>query len=484
MPLPDLSPRRRRLVLAICCLSLLVVTMDSTIVNVALPSLRRDLDASVSSLQWTIDAYTLVLASFLMLAGSTADRVGRRRTFQTGLAVFGLGSLLCSLAPSAGGLIVARAVQACGGAMLNPVAMSIITNTFIDRVERARAIGVWGAVSGLSLGLGPVVGGVLVDTVGWRSVFWINVPIVVLAIVGTALFVPESRSVRARRFDPVGQGLVIMVLGSTVYGIIEGPRLGWSSPQILGLGALALAGVVGLLVYEPRRSDPLLELRFFRSVPFSGATVTAVAAFFGFGSFLFLNALYLQDVRGFSALHAGLCTLPVAVLIVLLAPISGRIVGKLGTRLPMVVAGTAIAVAGLAFTWLTPTTPIPVLLAIYLVFGIGQGMINPPITNSAVSGMPVSMAGVAASVASTSRQTGITLGVAVSGSIVGASLTRGGTAFTTAAETVWWLVSALGVLIVALGLYSSGRRALDTARQAAALFDGMDRAVPVRAGAK
>ncbi|HTK61248.1 MAG TPA: MFS transporter [Pseudonocardia sp.] len=484
MQLPELSPRRRMLVLAICCLSLLVVTMDSTIVNVALPSLRRDLGATVSSLQWTIDAYTLVLASFLMLAGSTADRVGRRRTFQVGLTVFGLGSLLCSVAPSAGWLIGARAVQACGGTMLNPVAMSIIANTFTDRVERARAIGMWGAVSGLSLGLGPIVGGALVDTAGWRSVFWINIPIVLVAIAGTALFVPESRSVRARRFDPVGQGLVILVLGCTVYAIIEGPRLGWLSSQILVLGTLAVVGLVGLLVYEPRRADPLLELRFFRSVPFSGATLTAIAAFFGYGSFLFLNALYLQDVRGLSALHAGLCTLPVALLIVVLAPISGRIVGKLGTRLPMVVAGTAMAAAGLALTWLTPTTSLVTLLGIYVLFGVGQGMVNPPITNSAVSGMPASMAGVAASVASTSRQAGITLGVAVSGSIVGTSLAQSATAFTTASHTVWWLTSVLGVLIVGLGLLTTNAAALESARRAAALFEGVDRAVSARAGAR
>ncbi|HEY1970533.1 MAG TPA: MFS transporter, partial [Pseudonocardia sp.] len=293
--MPELSAGRRRLILAICCTSLLVVGMDNTIVNVALPSLQRELDASVSSLQWTVDAYTLVLASFLMLAGSTADRVGRRRTFQTGLALFGLGSLLCSLAPSVGWLIGARALQAIGGSMLNPVAMSIITNTFTERVERAKAIGVWGAVNGLSLGMGPVVGGLLVDSVGWRSIFWINVPVVVAAIVCTALFVPESRAPRGRRFDPVGQALVVLVLGTVVYSIIEAPRLSWGSPVILALLGLAVLGILGLLVYEPRRREPLLELRFFRSVPFSGATMTAVAAFCAFGSFLFLNSLYLQD---------------------------------------------------------------------------------------------------------------------------------------------------------------------------------------------
>ena len=208
-----LSRRHRVVVLAICCTSLLVVVMDISIVNVALPAIRADLRASVTGLQWTVDAYTLVLASFLLLAGSTADRVGRRRIFQVGLAVFGLGSLLCSLAPSIGWLIAARALQAVGGTMLNPVAMAIVANTFPDRAERARAIGVFGSVAGLSLALGPILGGALVDGIGWRSIFWINVPIVAAAIVCTALFVPESRAARARRFDPVGQTLMILIRG-------------------------------------------------------------------------------------------------------------------------------------------------------------------------------------------------------------------------------------------------------------------------------
>jgi EmrB/QacA subfamily drug resistance transporter len=476
---PELSPGRRKLVLAICCLSLLVVGMDNTIVNVALPSLRRDLAASVSGLQWTVDAYTLVLASFLMLSGSTADRVGRRGTFQVGLALFGLGSLLCSLAPGVGWLVAARVVQACGGSMLNPVAMSIITNTFTDRAERARAIGVWGAVAGLSLGLGPIVGGALVDSAGWRSIFWINLPIVLIALVGTALFVPESRAARARRFDPVGQALVILVLGSLVYAIIEAPRLGWTSTEVLGLAGLAAVGLGGLLVYEPRRADPLLELRFFRGVPFSGAVVAAVTGYCGYASFLFVNTLYLQDIRGFSALRAGLCTLPVAVAVVLLAPTSGRIVARWGPRVPMMVAGTAMASAGLAFTRLTPTASLAALVGGYLLIGFGQGMINPPTTNAAVSGMPTSMAGLAASVASTSRQTGTALGVAISGSIVGRTLTEGGAAFTTATHTVWWLVCVIGVVIVCLGLVTTSGWALATARRTAALFDRFDAGISV-----
>jgi EmrB/QacA subfamily drug resistance transporter len=472
--MPELTRRRRLLVLAICCASIIVVTMDISIVNVALPVIHRDLDAAMSGLQWTIDAYGLVLASFMLLAGSTADRIGRRRIFQLGLAIFGFGSLLCSLAPGIGWLVAARALQAVGGTMLNPVAMAIVVTAFPDRTERARAIGVFSAMSGLSLGLGPILGGALVDAFGWRSIFWINVPIVVAAIVCTTRFVPESRAARPRRFDPVGQALVILVLGSVVYAIIESRGLGWTSPVILGLLALAVVGVLGILAYEPRRADPLLELRLFRSVPFTSAILTALVAFCGFGTFLFVTTLYLQDVRGMSALATGLSLLPVGTLIVVLAPRTGRLVGERGPRLPMVVSGAALAMGGAASIWLGPGTALPAVLAVYLLFGVAQGTINPPITNTAVSGMPVSMAGVAASVASTGRHTGIALGVAISGTIVGSAFAQGGTAFTTAEHGVWWMVCGLGAAVVFLGLLSTSRWALDTATRAAALFEGVD----------
>jgi EmrB/QacA subfamily drug resistance transporter len=476
----ELSRRRRFLVLAICCVSMLVVVMDISIVNVALPAIRLDLHASVSGLQWTVDAYTLVLAGFLVLGGSTADRVGRRRVFQVGLAVFGFGSLLCGLAPSIGWLIAARALQAVGGTMLNPVAMSIVVTVFPDPAERARAIGVFGSVSGLALALGPVLGGALVDGLGWRSVFWINVPIVAAAIVCTALFVPESRAARARRFDPVGQTLVILMLGSVVYAIIESTRSGWTSPVILGLLAVAVLSVLGVFGYEPRRVDPLLELRLFRSVPFSAAILMALFALCGFSAFLFVTTQYLQDVRGMSALTAGLCLLPVGALVVVLSPLTGRLVGRRGPRLPLVVAGAALALGGGASIWLSPTTPLPAVLAIYLLFGIFLSTVNPPITNTAVSGMPRSMAGVAASLSSVGRQSGTTLGVAISGTIVGSSLARGGKAFTSAEHDVWWLVLGLGVGIVVVGLFSSGRRALETAGRAAALFQEVDRGADPR----
>jgi EmrB/QacA subfamily drug resistance transporter len=458
-------------------MSLIIVGLDNTIVNVALPSIQRDLHASVSGLQWTVDAYTLVLASFLMLAGSTADRFGRRRIFQTGLAMFTLGSLLCSLAPSLGWLVAFRMLQAIGGSMLNPVAMSIIVNTFTDPAERARAIGIWGGTIGVSLALGPVVGGVLIATVGWRGIFWVNIPVGVAAIALTALFVPESRAPRARRVDLVGQVLVVVILASLIYAIIEGPSSGWGSAKILGFFALAGAALAVLVGYEPRRTEPLLDLRFFRSAPFSGATVIAIGALAAFGGFLFLNTLYLQDVRGFSALHAGLLTLPLAAATALFAPISGRIIGSRGPRLPLLIAGVAMTAGGALLTGLTNGTSVGWLLLPYVIFGVGFGMVNAPITNTAISGMPRDQAGVAAAIASTSRQIGQTLGVAVVGSVVTSalvgSLPHG---FAVASHVGWWIVTGCGLLVLVVGMLTSGRWARATAdRTAGRLMSGEPR---------
>jgi EmrB/QacA subfamily drug resistance transporter len=474
---PELGGRRRMLILAICCMSLFIVSLDNTIVNVALPAIERELHTSVSGLQWTIDAYTIVLASLLMLSGSTADRIGRRRTFQIGLVVFTVGSLLCSLAPTIGALVAFRMLQAVGGSMLNPVAMSIITNTFTDARDRARAIGVWGATVGISMALGPLVGGSLVNSVGWRSIFWINIPVGLAAVLLTALFVPESRAPRPRRVDPVGQLLVIVVLATLTYAIIEGP----TSPvgEVVGLLVLSAAAVAGLLVYEPRRREPLLDLRFFRSAPFSGATVIAVCGLAAFGSFLFLNTLYLQDVRGMSAFDAGLHTLPMAAMTAAFAPLSGRLVGSRGARLPLLVAGSAIAASGLLLTGLTSTTPIPWLIIAYVLFGIGFGMLNSPITNNAVSGMPRAQAGVAAAVASTSRQVGTTLGVAVVGALVTSQI-HGPlrTGFASASHLAWWLTVVSGVAVFLLGIATTGAWARGTARRAAMHFTESESPVP------
>jgi EmrB/QacA subfamily drug resistance transporter len=456
--LPDRRSRLR--VLLICCSSLFIVGLDITVVNIALPSIGRDLDAGISGLQWTVDAYTVVMASLLMFSGSMADRIGRKRTFVAGLAVFSTASLLCSLAPSVELLIAARALQAVGASMLNPVAMSIITNTFTEPRERAQAVGVWGAVFGVSMALGPIVGGAVVSSIGWRSIFWINLPIGLAAIALTLRFIPESKAPRPRRFDPVGQALVVVLLATLTYGIIEAPGRGWSSPLIVAVLATAVAAFAGVLVYEPRRHEPLVDLRFFRSIPFAAAIGISLAAFATFGGFLFLNTLYLQDVRGLSPVHAGLYTLPMAAMTVFAAPLSGRIVGRHGPRLPLMIAGICFATGCAVLTRLDAQMPIPELLGAYVVFGLGFGFVNAPITNAAVSGMPRAQAGVAAAIATTSRQVGQTLGVAMVGALAAAGT-----------HVTWWTLTAFGVAILLLGALATGSRARDSAQRTAAALN-------------
>ena len=465
---------RKGIILVSCCLSLLIVSMDATIVNVAIPNIRADLHASASQLQWVIDIYTLVLASLLLLSGATADRFGRRRTFQIGLTVFAIGSLLCSLSPNIETLIIARMVQAVGGSMLNPVAMSIITQVFTGRVERARAIGIWGGVVGISMALGPIVGGALIQVVDWRAVFWINLPICAAAIVLTAIFVPESRSATMRDVDPVGQGLGMTFLFGVVYVLIEGPFRGWTDARIVAVGVVALLAFVGFLRYESRRSDPFIDLRFFRSIPFASATMIAVCAFAAWGAFLFLMSLYLQDERGFSAMHTGLIYLPVAVGALIFSPLSGRLVGRFGSRPSLLIAGTLITAATLMLTRLTATTAVWQLLAIFAVFGIGFSMVNAPITNAAVSGMPTDRAGAASAVASTSRQVGVSLGVALCGSVAGAAIATSGADFAIAARPLWLICAGLALFIIALAVYSTSARALRSAERLAPLVAGPD----------
>jgi EmrB/QacA subfamily drug resistance transporter len=462
----------RLLILGICSMSLLIVGLDATIVNVALPAIHRSLHASVSGLQWTIDAYTLVLASLLMVSGSTADRIGRRRVFQIGLATFSLGSLLCALAPTQQVQIGARILQAIGGSMLNPVAMSIIRNVFTDPRERAQAIGVWGAMIGLSIALGPVLGGVLVDTVSWRAVFLVNLPVGLAAILLTARYVPESRAEHTRRIDPVGQLLIIIGLASLVYAIIEAPSAGWLSAQTLSLGAVSVIALTALVGYERRTTEPLIEMRFFGSAPFAGASGIAIAAFAVQGGFLFLNTLYLQEARGLSPLDAGLCTLPMALGLLVITPLSGRYVGNRGARAPLVIGALLVIVAGVMLTRITDATSYPYLFAAYAVLGLGMGSLNPPITNTAVSGMPASMAGVAAAIASTGRQFGSTLGVAVLGALAGGVATGTvGRGFAAATHVSWWIVVGLGVVMLVLGFLTTSSWALGTARRTADSFD-------------
>jgi EmrB/QacA subfamily drug resistance transporter len=458
----------RALVLAVCCSALFMVGLDNTIVNVGLPAIGASLHTAVSGLQWTVAGYTIVLASLLMFSGAAADKIGRRTIFQVGLALFTLGSWLCSLAPSLTWLIAFRLLQGVGGSMLNPAALGIITNTFTKPAERAKAIGVWDGVFGLSMALGPVTGGILIGTVGWRGIFWANIPVGLAAIALTALFVPESRAERGRRADPVGQVLVIVMLGALAYAIIQGPGYGWLSPNITSFFLLSMAALAALLVYEPRREEPLVDFRLFRSVPFSAANVTAVCAIAATAGFLFLTTLYLQDVRGFSPVQTGLTILPMPVTMALCAPLSGRLLASRGPRVPLVVAGAALTLSSAALSQLSYTSSTLFLIGTYGLFGVGVGMVSSAITNGFMSGLPKSQAGMASGMNSASRQLGTSLGVAIVGSVLAASL-RGTmhAGFLGAAHPGWWIMAGCGYIVLVLGLISTTSWAKATISRAA-----------------
>ncbi|WP_329134517.1 MFS transporter [Streptomyces sp. NBC_01476] len=392
-----------------------------------------------------------------------ADRFGRRRIFQLGLSLFALGSLLCGLAPGVGWLIGFCALQGVGGSMLNPVALSIVAGVFTDRGERARAIGVWGSVIGITIAAGPVLGGLLVSGLGWRSVFWVSVPIGIAAILLSRRFVPESKAGRARAFDPLGQALIVVLFASVIAATIEGPGRGWADPWIIGLFVLAVLALTGILVIEPRRSEPLIDLRFFRSPPFSGANAISVVMSAGLGGFLFLNTLYLQDIRHFGPLRAGLMIIPMAVGQAVAANLSGRFLASRGARLPLALGGALLATGGFLLVPLTAHTDGVHLLTAYAVFGLGVGMISPSITNTAVSGLPPDQVGVAGALAASARQFGASIGVAVTGSIVAGT----GPGFVDASHAAWAVLGGCGLVALALGVISTGSWA-----QAAAARNG------------
>jgi EmrB/QacA subfamily drug resistance transporter len=466
----ELSQRQRVGVLLICCLSLLIVGVDINIVNVALPSIGRQLHAPLSGLQWTIDGYTLVLASLLIFSGSTADRLGRRRTFVAGVLIFSAGSLLCSLSPNLTALVIFRMVQGVGGSMMTPVVLSILNHTFPDRKERARAIGIWAAMFGISMALGPVLGGVLVSSIGWRSIFWVNVPIGLATAFLAHRYVPESRAEVARKFDGPGQALVITMLATLTYGIIEAPKRGLSSGLIVASFALAAAALASFLVWERRSDDPLIDPRFFHSVPFASATVMALFAVSTLGGFLFVNTIYLQDVRKLSPLHAGLDILPLAIAIVISAPICGQVLSRRGSRIPLVLAGSALAVSCLMLTHLSDTTPFSWLFVAYAIFGVGIGFNSTPMTSVALSGMPRDQSGAAAGIVTTARQVGTTLGVAVVGSLISSRLS-GSVRFASASHLGWYVMAGCGVLTIVLGFVATSQWARSTARRTALLLN-------------
>ncbi|MEU8243886.1 MFS transporter [Actinoplanes missouriensis] len=432
------------LVLAICCTSIFLVGMDTTVVNIALPSIGADLGLDTARLQWVVDAYTLVLASLLITSGALADKLGRRRVFRIGLVLFAIGSAACALAPSAGTLVAARVIQGVGGSMLSPVALAIVVSAITDARQRAQAIGVWAAVFGLSMAAGPVLGGLLTGGLGWRTVFWANLPIIAVVLVLTVFHVPESRSPRARSLDVPGQLLLIAMVGGTVAALIEGPLFWWVA---------GIATVLFLRV-ESSRAEPLMDLALFRRPAFVAAVGSAVLMFLALSVTLLLGSLYLQLARGMSPLVAGLTTLPMAVAATVLAPYSGHLTGRIGPRLPLRLAGIFTFAGGVILIGLSDRTGMPVLLLAYLLLGVGIGFANAPITNTAVSGLPPSRSGVAGGIASTSRQVGTALGVALAGVVIGhvapAGVALGDVApdaLAAATRPGWILVAACGLVV-------------------------------------
>lgn len=440
-----LTLARRWTILGVCALSMFLVGLDTTIVNVALPTIGHELQADTRELEWVVDAYTLALASLLISSGAIADRVGRRRVFRIGLVVFGAASLVCAAAPSIGALIAARIAQGVGASMLSPVALAIVVNAMPDPRERAKAIGVWASVFGLSMAAGPATGGALIAVVGWRAVFWINAPVIIAAFVLATKFLPESRAAVPRRLDLPGQALMTVLVSSSVAALIEGPHIGWTAPFQLVAYALAALSLVGFIVAESRQAQPMIDLGLFRRRTFSTAVVGAVAVFVGLNITLLLNTLYLQHARGWTPFHSGLATLPMAVGATVCAPVTGILAGRVGARLPLVLAGASYIVGGLVLEGLTDDTGIATLIGGYLLVGIGFGFANAPITNIAVSGLPPSRAGVAGAITSTARQLGAAIGIALAGGFLAGAVPGD---LASATHPGWLVVAACGVILL------------------------------------
>jgi EmrB/QacA subfamily drug resistance transporter len=418
------DPRRWQ-VLAVLCLSLTVITIDTTILNVALPSIERSLDPGPGSLQWIVDAYTVVFAGLLLTAGTLGDRFGRRGALATGLAIFGAASVGAGLADTAGQVIAWRAVTGVGAALIFPATLSILTNVFTDAAERQKAIAVWAGTAGIGIALGPVAGGLLLRHFSWASVFWVNLPVCLFALVAVLARVPSVRPVHRGRLDPAGAGLSIAGLSLLVYAIIEGPTAGWTSATVLGWGALALALLVGFVAVESRHPSPMLDVRLFRDPRFSAASLAMSTLYFALFGTIFLMTQHMQVLLGYDALGAGVRTVPFAVVLVVVANTTPRLVGHVGTG--RVIAGglLLVAVSEVLRIATTPSTGYGLVLASMLVFAVGMGLVIAPATASIMGSVPPERAGVGSAVNDTTRQVGGALGVAVMGSLASSTYRSG-----------------------------------------------------------
>ena len=414
---PELAYTRRWWILLVLCLSLVVITLDNTILNVALPTLVRDLNASNSQLQWIVDSYTLVFAGLLLTAGSLGDRFGRKGALQVGLVIFAVGSALSALAQDPNQLIATRALMGVGGAFIMPATLSILTNVF-PAEERGRAIGVWAGVSGLGVALGPLIGGFLVEHFGWHEVFTVNLPIVVVALIAGAILVPTSKDPSAPKLDLPGAALSITGLGALVYGLIEAPQNGWTDPTILtamgvGVGLLAL-----FALWEMHTEHPMLDVTFFRNARFTAASSAITLVFFAMFGYSFLLTQYFQFVLGYSAAQAGVRMLPLALTLMVVAPTSSRIVEKVGTKLVVFTGLTLVSVALVLQVGLQADSPYGQVVWRMMLLAVGMGLTMAPATESIMGSLPLAKAGVGSAMNDTTRQVGGALGVAIIGSVL------------------------------------------------------------------
>ena len=398
-------------------LSIFMIFVDNTVVNTAIPSIARDLQASTSVLQWVVDGYTLVLAGLVLAGGTIGDRYGRRRWMTIGMVTFGLASAGAALSDSANTLIAFRALQGVGAALVMPATLSILTDVF-PREDRAKAIGIWTAAGGLGIGFGPALGGYLVDQLDWAAVFWLHIPVVAIALAGLMIVVPESRESRARRPDVPGTVLATSGVLAVGYGIIQGSEAGWTAPQILAAFALGLAALVAFAVVELRSAEPMLPLHFFRERDFTGAVLIIFIVYFAFFvTFFFLDQLF-QLVQGRSPVEAGLLFVPVALAMMVGAPISGVLVQRIGPRRLLLLSIGAMIAGMLLLTQLDAASSTFQVAAMLFLFGVSGGLGLTPLTDTVMAAVPVDDAGIGSAVNDVSRELGGALGIALIGSIV------------------------------------------------------------------
>jgi len=412
---------RKWLTLAAVSFGLFMIMLDNTVVNVALPSIERDLDADLTELQWIVTGYALTFAALMLVGGKIADAYGRRLIFVVGIVVFTLASLLCGLAESSEMLIGARVVQGAGAALMNPATLSIIAATFPPR-ERGTAIGIWAGTSALALAIGPLVGGLITEHLDWSWIFFVNVPIGILGIAASFLLIDESRDETHERLDLPGLATSGIGLFALTYGLIEANTYGWTSARILGSFAVAAVALVSFVLLERHQRAPMLPLELFRNRTYTGANLTMLlVALAMFGVFFFVS-LYMQNILGYSAVQAGAAFLPMTVLIILVAPVAGKTADRLGSRGLMTVGMTLIAAQLLLFSQLGSEASYWHLLPSLLIGGVGMALTMTPSAAAATRAVPVDKAGVGSAVLNSARQVGGTMGIAVMGAIVASQM--------------------------------------------------------------